>query len=88
MGLSIGYAPLPIGSALSLKRFGIKKKQKQMLRDVVAQVPSKSRRIKNVYDIFFQTAMSMLRYTVLKTEAFPEQANCNGVMVDMSQRKG
>ena len=58
-----------------------------MFRDVVAQGPLKSRRIKNVYGYFFPRAMLMLRETARKTGAFPEQANCNGVMV-MSERKG
>ena len=58
-----------------------------MLRDAVAQGLSKSRRIKNVYRYFFPRAtMLMLRGKARKTEAFPEQANCNGVMV-MSQKK-
>ena len=65
----------------------VKKKQKKLkLRDVVAQGRSKSRRIKNVYGYFFPRAMLMLRETARKTGAFPEQANCNGVMI-MSQRK-
>ena len=51
-----------------------------MLRDVVAQGPSKSRRIKNVYGCFFPRASVILRQTVCKTEACPEQQNCNGVM--------
>ena len=58
-----------------------------MLRDVVAQGPSKSRRIKNVDGYFFPRATLMLRQTARKTEAFREQANCNGVMV-MPQRTG
>ena len=58
-----------------------------MLRDVVAQGPPKSLRIKDVYGFFFPRAMPMLRETARKTGAFPEQANCNGVMV-MSQGEG
>ena len=58
-----------------------------MFRDVVAQGPLKSRRIKNVYGYFFPRAMLMLRETARKTGAFPEQGNCDGVMV-ISQRKG
>ena len=39
----------------------MKKKQKKvLLRDVVAQGPSKSRRIKNVFGYFFPRAMLML----------------------------
>ena len=49
-------------SVMILKSFG-NEKNKQMLRDVVAQGPSKSRRIKNVYDYFFPRAMLMLRET-------------------------
>ena len=52
-----------------------------MFRDVVAQGPLKSRRIKNVYGYFFPRAMLMLRETARKIETFPEQANCNGIMV-------
>ena len=63
-----------------------KEKRKKKLRDVVAQGPSKSRRIKNVYGYFFPRTTLMLRQTARKTGAFPEQANCNGVIV-MSQRK-
>ena len=58
-----------------------------MLRDFVAQGPSKSRRVKNVYGYFFPRAMLMLRKTARKIWTLPEQANCNGVMVT-SQRKG
>ena len=60
--------------------------KKQMLRDVVAQGASKSRRTKNVC-FFLPIAMLMLRETARKIEVFPEQANCNGFMV-MSQRTG
>ena len=66
------------------------KTKKLMLRDV-AQGPSKSRRIKNFYGytvlLYCPRAMLMLRGKARKTGAFPEQANCNGVMV-MSQRTG
>ena len=58
-----------------------------MLRDVVAQGLSKSRRIKNVYGYFFPRAMPMLRETARETGTFPEQANCNGVMVMSDKRR-
>ena len=41
------------------------------LRDVVAQGPSKSRRIKNVDGYFFHKAMLMLRGTARKNRGFP-----------------
>ena len=65
---------------------GKKKKKKLTLRDVVAQGPSKSHRIKNVYGYFFPRAMLILRGKACTTGAFLEQANCNGVTV-ISQRK-
>ena len=52
-----------------------------MLRDVVGQGASKSRRVYNVDGYFFPRAMLMLRETARKIETFPEQANCNGIMV-------
>ena len=58
-----------------------------MLRDVVAQGPSKSRRIKIVDGYCFPRAMLMLRGEAIKTGYFPEQANSNGVM-GKSQRTG
>ena len=66
----------------------IKKKNRRehLLRDVVAQGPSESRRMKNIDGYFFPRAMLMLRGTARKTVAFPELANCNGVMV-MPKRK-
>ena len=57
-----------------------------MLRDVFAQGPLKSHRIKNFDCFFFPRAMLILRGKARVTGAFPEQANCNGTMV-MSQRK-
>ena len=54
-----------------------------MLRDV-AQGPSKPNRKR--LRLFFPIAMLMLRETARKTASFPEQANCNEVMI-MSQRK-
>ena len=58
-----------------------------MHRDVVAQGPSKSRCMKNIYCFIFPRAMLMLRQTARETGSFPEQANCYGVII-MSQRKG
>ena len=55
-----------------------------MLRDIIAQGPSKSRRIKNV-DV--SRAMLMLTRTARKKEAVLERANCNGVVV-ISQNTG
>ena len=52
-----------------------------MPKDVVAQGPSGSRRIKNSEGYFFPSAMLMLRGKARKTWSFPEQANCTGVMV-------
>ena len=52
-----------------------------MLRDVVAQGLSKSRRIKNVYGYFFPRAMRMPRETAREKRAFPEQSNRTGAMV-------
>ena len=50
-----------------------------MLRGIVAQRPSKYRRIQKVDGYVFPRAMLMLRGTVRNTGAFPEQENCNGV---------
>ena len=61
-----------------VKSFGNAKKTKKLIfRDVVAQGPSVSRRIKNVDGYFFPRAMLMLRETARKTGDFPEQANCH-----------
>ena len=65
----------------------MKKTKKQMLRDVVAQGPSKSGHIKNVDGYFFSRAMLVLKGTARKTGTFPEPANGNGAMV-MPQRTG
>ena len=48
------------------------------MRDVVAQGPSKARRMYNVDGDFISGAMLMLRETAHKTGAFPGQGNCNG----------
>ena len=58
-----------------------------VLRNVFAPGPSKSRRMENVYGYIFPRAMVILRYTTRETGPFPEQANCDGVMV-ISRRKG
>ena len=50
-----------------------------MLRDVVAQGPSKSRHIENVDDYFFPRARLMLRGKARKSGAFPEQATAMGL---------
>ena len=52
---------------MTLRSFGVEKKQKTLLlRDVVAQGPSESRRIKNVDGFLFPRAMLMLRQTARK----------------------
>ena len=64
-----------------------KNKKKKVTLKNVAEGLSKSRRIKNADGYFFLRAMLMLRGKARKTEAFPGQANCHGVMA-MSQRTG
>ena len=63
-----------------------KNEKKLLLRDVVAQGPSKSRRIKNVDGFLFLRAINA-RACPPKTGAFPEHEQCAGVLV-LSQRKG
>ena len=58
-----------------------------LLRDVVAQGPSKSRRIKNVGGFLFPRAMLVHRVWPPKTGAFAEHEHCSGVLV-VSQSKG
>ena len=70
-----------------MKSFGNEKSKKLMLRDIVAQGPSKSPPMKNVDGYVFPRATLMLRMKARKSGAFPEQANCNGDVV-MSQRTG
>ena len=48
----------------------MKKNKKLMLRDVVAQEPSMSRRIKNVYGFCFPRAVLIIRGKARKTGAF------------------
>ena len=62
-------------------------KTKTIVRDVVAQGPSKSRRKRKVDGFLFPRAMLMLRQTARKTEAFPEHEHCSGVLA-LSQRIG
>ena len=57
------------------------------MRDVVAQGPSKARRMYNVDGDFISGAMLMLRETAHKTGAFPERTKCKRVTA-MSQGTG